>query len=399
MSVAIPRPCQSSATANATSAWPGPSGTEQGCAATSLSEPAAGSSPTPCSTRMRAVRAASTPPRKRNHSACSDSPSRNAARAGASDAPVARTCRVEPSRSATSLLVIGMTLLAAPGRGARDVERRDDADRPLAIDDDEMRDVALVHHPHGFVQRRVGLDRMRRGAADELGEAVRVGGGQRPDEVERVDDAPHEVVRGDPADCDSVHAMRRHELRNGLHRRLGPARDDPGGHDIRDRRVAKRGPQVVAAVRLNGLGHGKTDRIRGPVARHPQRSRDRVRANYARSVGAYPTSSVDGNCRWSPPGRLSSSTMEASAAEPAPIRIVLADDHAVVRRGLELLLDAEADFEVVASVGDVDAAIRTTRGYKPDVLVLDLNMPGGSSLEAIPTIREGRPAPPVAPPP
>jgi two-component system response regulator NreC len=87
--------------------------------------------------------------------------------------------------------------------------------------------------------------------------------------------------------------------------------------------------------------------------------------------------------------------MEASSMA-ASIRIVLADDHATVRRGLQLLLDNEDGFEVVASVGDVDAAIRTTRGYKPDVLVLDLNMPGGSSLEAIPTILEASPGTRIA---
>ena len=73
------------------------------------------------------------------------------------------------------------------------------------------------------------------------------------------------------------------------------------------------------------------------------------------------------------------------------IRLVLADDHAVVRAGLRLLLDAESDFEVVAEAGDVDAARRYVRGHHPDVLVLDLNMPGGSSLEAIPAIREEAP--------
>jgi two-component system response regulator NreC len=83
--------------------------------------------------------------------------------------------------------------------------------------------------------------------------------------------------------------------------------------------------------------------------------------------------------------------MEAPAAEAGTIRIVLADDHAVVRRGLELLLGAEDEFEVVAAVGDLDATIRTTRGHKPDVLVLDLNMPGGSSLDAIPVILEASP--------
>ena len=64
-------------------------------------------------------------------------------------------------------------------------------------------------------------------------------------------------------------------------------------------------------------------------------------------------------------------------------RIVLADDHGVVRAGLRLLLDAEPGFEVVAEAADVDGALRAVLGHKPEVLVLDLNMPGGrSSLEA-----------------
>jgi two-component system response regulator NreC len=80
----------------------------------------------------------------------------------------------------------------------------------------------------------------------------------------------------------------------------------------------------------------------------------------------------------------------------ATISIVLADDHALVRRGLELLLGAEEDFDVVDSVGDVESAIRSATGHKPDVLVLDLTMPGGSSLEAIPEIREASPQTQVA---
>jgi two-component system response regulator NreC len=83
---------------------------------------------------------------------------------------------------------------------------------------------------------------------------------------------------------------------------------------------------------------------------------------------------------------------QADEAEPSGrIRIVLADDHAVVRSGLRLLLDTEAGFEVVAEAGDVESARRYVRGHHPDVLVLDLNMPGGSSLEAIPVIREEAP--------
>jgi two-component system response regulator NreC len=73
------------------------------------------------------------------------------------------------------------------------------------------------------------------------------------------------------------------------------------------------------------------------------------------------------------------------------IQIVLADDHAVVRSGLRMLLDNEPDFEVVAEASDVDSARRYVRGHHPAVLVLDLNMPGGSSLEAIPVIREESP--------
>ena len=80
---------------------------------------------------------------------------------------------------------------------------------------------------------------------------------------------------------------------------------------------------------------------------------------------------------------------EASSTEP--IRIVLADDHTVVRSGLRMVLDSERDFEVVAEASDVEAARRYVRGHHPEVLVLDLNMPGGSSLEAIPTIREESP--------
>jgi two-component system response regulator NreC len=70
---------------------------------------------------------------------------------------------------------------------------------------------------------------------------------------------------------------------------------------------------------------------------------------------------------------------------------VLADDHAVVRSALRMLLEAEDGFEVVAEAGDADAALRYVRGHKPDVLILDLNMPGGSSLERIPEIRDASP--------
>jgi two-component system, NarL family, response regulator NreC len=68
------------------------------------------------------------------------------------------------------------------------------------------------------------------------------------------------------------------------------------------------------------------------------------------------------------------------------ITVVIADDHAVVRKGLRLLLDAEPGLRVVAEAGTVPDAIRMAKAHRPRVIVLDLNMPGGSSLEAIPEI-------------
>jgi two-component system response regulator NreC len=73
------------------------------------------------------------------------------------------------------------------------------------------------------------------------------------------------------------------------------------------------------------------------------------------------------------------------------IKIVLADDHAVVRSGLKMLLDAEPDLEVTAVAGDVQTMLRYARGHRPTVLILDLNMPGGSSLEAIPEVKRTSP--------
>ena len=71
--------------------------------------------------------------------------------------------------------------------------------------------------------------------------------------------------------------------------------------------------------------------------------------------------------------------------------IVVADDHAVVRSGLRLLLDAEPELEVIAEAGDMPDAIRMVQAHRPTVLVLDLNMPGGSGLDAITTLSASTP--------
>jgi two-component system, NarL family, response regulator NreC len=82
---------------------------------------------------------------------------------------------------------------------------------------------------------------------------------------------------------------------------------------------------------------------------------------------------------------------ETGMSAEKQLRVVIADDHSVVRRGLRQVLEGDAQVEVVAEAEDLDGARRYVRGHKPDVLVLDLNMPGGSTLDAIPAIRAEAP--------
>lgn len=85
--------------------------------------------------------------------------------------------------------------------------------------------------------------------------------------------------------------------------------------------------------------------------------------------------------------------MEISADETAQITIVLADDHEVVRNGIRMVLEAEADIVVVAEASDAETATRYVLGHKPAVLVLDLNMPGDrTAIESIPAILERSPS-------
>src|SRR5919198_5875946 len=81
--------------------------------------------------------------------------------------------------------------------------------------------------------------------------------------------------------------------------------------------------------------------------------------------------------------------MPRAATAGPTIAIALADDHAMVRAGLRLLLTSQDGFEIVAEAGDVDTTLAIVAAHAPDALVLDLNMPGTlSSLDAIPRILE-----------
>jgi two-component system response regulator NreC len=78
--------------------------------------------------------------------------------------------------------------------------------------------------------------------------------------------------------------------------------------------------------------------------------------------------------------------MEGTPGVDRPIRVIVADDHAVVRDGIRMVLEREAgEFEVVAEAADVPSTIKEVREHKPDLLTLDLTMPGGSSLAALPS--------------
>jgi two-component system response regulator NreC len=73
-------------------------------------------------------------------------------------------------------------------------------------------------------------------------------------------------------------------------------------------------------------------------------------------------------------------------ARPAEIRIVIADDHSMVRHGLRQVLDREPGLAVVAEAVDLPSARQCVASHRPDVLVLDLNMPGGPSIDGIPAL-------------
>jgi two-component system response regulator NreC len=76
----------------------------------------------------------------------------------------------------------------------------------------------------------------------------------------------------------------------------------------------------------------------------------------------------------------------------AKIRVLIADDHPVLRAGLKALAESSGDIEVVAEAETVPQAMQKTRETQPDVATLDINMPGGSGLQLVERIRRELPA-------
>jgi DNA-binding NarL/FixJ family response regulator len=74
-----------------------------------------------------------------------------------------------------------------------------------------------------------------------------------------------------------------------------------------------------------------------------------------------------------------------------PVRLLIVDDHEVVRQGLVALLDRREGFEVVAEAGTVAEAVERAQRYEPDIVVMDVRLPDGSGVEACREIRAERP--------
>jgi two-component system nitrate/nitrite response regulator NarL len=75
-----------------------------------------------------------------------------------------------------------------------------------------------------------------------------------------------------------------------------------------------------------------------------------------------------------------------------PVRVLVVDDHTLVRRGLIALLSGDARFSVVGEAGDANEAQRCAASQQPDVILLDNHMPGVSGVDALPGIRQVAPA-------
>ncbi len=90
-------------------------------------------------------------------------------------------------------------------------------------------------------------------------------------------------------------------------------------------------------------------------------------------------------------GSSSETPPDCDGSSEPEIRVVLADDRAAVRRSLRMLLDGQEHVQVVAEAGDIATVLLAVRGETPNVLVLDLQMPNGSSIEMIRSLREHAP--------
>ena len=213
-------------------------------------------------------------------------------------------------------------------------------------------------------------------------------GGMRDDPAFAVDrdkpDSIGAVGAGRPRGCSLEVASDREEAERARLGRERPQEGQQGLGILSGGWADEDGAPVAKVNRLDGSFH-VGDARGGRMRVHPSKPPRLLPPSRSRNCG-----------ETSIPARRRRCTLpimsEAPTADEQSVRIVLADDHAVMRSGLRMLLDAEPGFEVVAEAGDAETALRYVRGHKPDVLILDLNMPGGSGLDIIPQLAEEQPA-------
>ena len=135
------------------------------------------------------------------------------------------------------------------------------------------------------------------------------------------------------------------------------------------------------------------------ISRAIERERDRrfaSAAEFAAALGKPPEKNVTLDARSGPGQAAIRATHPTEDASPVyddrrPITVVVADDHAILRTSIAFYLDEQADVHVIAEAGTGDEALQLCLRNPPDVLLLDLNMPGRGGLEILPEIRRDNP--------
>ena len=158
--------------------------------------------------------------------------------------------------------------------------------------------------------------------------------------------------------------------------------------------------RIAQEALQNALRHAEAERIDvrledggGAAGADGRRRRARLRPRRGGAARAAARADVDGGAR-ERARRAAGGGLGAGRGDDGPargagvIRVLIADDHAVVRGGLRTYLDLQPDLEVVAEAADGEAAVREAERAAPDVVLLDLVMPGLDGAGALPRLRE-----------
>lgn len=150
-------------------------------------------------------------------------------------------------------------------------------------------------------------------------------------------------------------------------------------------------PRLIVADLPMGLENTILKCLEKNPARRFQSCSALAAALYAAVPGAVNSDPLDSPISVSDTAQMHASgapTSEVSLRRKRTLRVILADDHTLLRRSLATLLETHDEFVVVAEAGDGDSALQQTVSIVPDVLVLDLNMPGRGGLDVLPLLRE-----------